>query len=128
MEICHGCKDILTVFYHSLPRRQGSFVPVYTSGRAEGSTETQKMKMSVETDEKEHQNLANKTNYDVLRCSMASSGHRAAKATYMCHKGIVDGGLWVTGPARLHCLPLHLGVGCCRRPIVVLEAWAGLLL
>lgn len=103
-----ACKDTLTVFYHSPPRRQGSFVPVYTSGRAEGSTETQKTKMSVEIDEKEHQNLANKTNYNVLGCSMVSSGHHAAKATYMCHKGIVDGGLWVTGPARLHCLPLHL--------------------
>lgn len=55
-------------------------------------------------------------------------GPHATKATYMCHKGIVDGGLWVTGPARLHRLPLHLRVGCCRLPIVVLEAWAGLLL
>lgn len=55
-------------------------------------------------------------------CSMACSGHHDAKATYMRHKGIVDGGLWVTGPACLHCLPLHLRVGCCRLPVVVLEA------
>lgn len=41
MELCHRCNDVLTVFYHSPPRRQGSFVPVYTSGRAKGSTETQ---------------------------------------------------------------------------------------
>lgn len=46
----------------------------------------------------------------------------------MCHKSIVDGGLWVTGPACLHCLPLHLWVGCCRLPIVVLQARTGPLL
>lgn len=51
------------------------------------------------------------------------------KATYMCHEGVMDGGLWVSGPARLHCLPipfplpLAFGVGCCRLPIMVLQAW-----
>lgn len=51
------------------------------------------------------------------------------KATYMCHEGVVDGGLWVSGPARLHCLPIPLPlplafrVGCCRLPIMVLQAW-----
>lgn len=39
--LCCGCQGMLTVFYHSPPMRQGSSVPDDTSGRAEGSTETQ---------------------------------------------------------------------------------------
>lgn len=60
--------------------------------------------------------------------SVISSGYCAALTTYMCHEGIVDRGLWVTAPACLHCLPLHLRVRLCRLPIVVLEAWARALI
>lgn len=56
------------------------------------------------------------------------SSRQAAKAPYMCYEGVVDGGVWVTGPARLHCLLLSLGAGCCRLLIVVLEGRAGPLL
>lgn len=51
--------------------------------------------------------------------------HNVVKTTYMCHKHIIDGGLWVTGPARLHCLPLHNKVRCCRTSSMVLKAWIG---
>lgn len=54
--------------------------------------------------------------------------HTTSCATYMGHEGVVDGGLWVTGPACLHILPLHLGIGRCRIPIEVLEAWVESLL
>lgn len=63
-----------------------------------------RMKMSVEIIEKEHQRR---------RCSMT---------TYMCHKIVVNRDLWVTGSGRLLCLPLRFRVGCCRLPIVVLDA------
>lgn len=62
----------------------------------------------------------------------------------MCHEGVVDGGLWVSGPARLHCLPLPfllplmmaldlalalaLKLRHCRLAVVVVEAWDGPLL
>lgn len=84
----------------------------------------QRMKTHIGKMKRENQNIAYKQkDHKVLR-SVSWVQHN----TYMCHEGVVDGGLWVTGPARLHCLPWRLGVGCCRLPIVVLEAWAGPLL
>lgn len=53
---------------------------------------------------------------------------RQCTKTYICHKGIVDRGLWVNTRACLHCLPLQLRVRLCRIPIVVMEAWARLVL
>lgn len=63
------------------------------------------------------------------------------RGSYMCHESVVDGGLWVSGPARLHRLPLPfplalllaldldldlalcLGVRPRRLAVVVLESW-----
>lgn len=114
MELCHDVMIFLLYFIILLPGVK-DLLYQFTLLEELRVQQKHKMKWSVETDEKEHQ-------------TARISGLCATKATYMCHKGIVDGGLWVTGPARLHCLPLRLRVGCCGLPIVVLEAWAGLLL
>lgn len=45
--------------------------------------------------------------------------------TYMCHKGFMDGGLWVTASVLLHHLPLHNRAGEGVLTIKILEAWTG---
>lgn len=43
----------------------------------------------------------------------------------MSHEGVMDGGLWVTGPLRLCCVPVGFRGRSCRFPVVVLEAGGG---
>lgn len=101
----------LTGSYRSPPRHQESFVPIDTSGRAENQKYIKCIKM-LQT-----------TQWRVFWVWTMKTGNCAARATYMCHKGVMDGGLGVVGPGRLLCLPLGFRGWCCGLPIVVLEAW-----
>lgn len=100
--------------------------------------------MAREEDDKHGLNWCFGTTATTKNANDVWGGFMGQEGSYMCHEGVVDGGLWVSGPARLHRLPLPfplplllalaldltlcLGVRHHRLALVVLEAWDGSLL